>query len=386
MDLSTLSTNLRRLRVASGRSQAEVATGAGITRVAYRNIETGAAAPRVSTVMAIAKALAVDMGDLFTPVRELKGVRFRALKKMNSREQVLAEVSRWLDDYREVEQLVGDTPEFAFEPVVAAVSGLAPGRDRAMKAADQARSLVKLRDTELIRDICGLLEDHGVKVFTPDVASEGFFGLSVAGSDGGPAVVVNVWERVSVERWIFTAAHELGHLLLHLGSYQVDESVEDKEQEVEANTFASYFLMPDEPFRREWEEARGLGLVERVLKVKSIFRVSYATVLYRVSTTYPIGERVWPTFAFAYKAQFGHGLPRIEEPDGLLPEDFREGCPAPGRADEPEHLRRWGFVHDRLSRLVRKAVEEQQISLSRAAEILAVDLETMRARANSWLE
>jgi hypothetical protein len=33
-------------------------------------------------------------------------------------------------------------------------------------------------------------------------------------SDGGPAVVVNVWGRLSVERWIFTAAHELGHLMI----------------------------------------------------------------------------------------------------------------------------------------------------------------------------
>ena len=387
MDLSTLSTNLRRVRVATGRSQAEVAKVAGITRVAYRNIEAGTASPRINTVMAIAKALKVDMGDLFTPVRELKGVRFRALKKMNSREQVLAEVSRWLDDYREVEDLVGDTVGFAFEAVASEVSGMAPGSQRAKKAAEHARRLVKLGPNELIRDICGLLEDNGVKVFTPEVASEGFFGLSVAGGDdGGPAVVVNVWERVSVERWIFTAAHELGHLLLHLSSYEVDETGEDKEQEQEANSFASHFLMPDETFRKEWEEARGLGLVERVLKLKSIFRVSYATVLYRVSQTHPIGDRIWPTFAGAYKARFGHGLARIEEPDRLLPDDFRQGSPAPGRADEPEHLRRWGFVHDRLSRLVRKAVEDQNISLSRAAEILAVDVETMRARANSWLE
>lgn len=70
-------------------------------------------------------------------------------------------------------------------------------------------------------------------------------------------MVVNVWDRVSVERWIFTAAHELGHLLLHLTSYQVDESTEDKGQEVEANTFASHLLMPEETFRKEWA---GLGV------------------------------------------------------------------------------------------------------------------------------
>jgi Zn-dependent peptidase ImmA (M78 family)/transcriptional regulator with XRE-family HTH domain len=363
-----------------------VAKAAGITRVGYRNIEAGAAAPRVNTVMAIAKALGVQLGDLFTPVRELRGVRFRALKKMTSREQVLADVSRWLDDYQEVEELLGEKARFTFKPIVAELGETAPGPERAMKAAERARLLVKVRPGELIRDICGILEDHGVKVFTPNVASEGFFGLSVAASDGGPAVVVNVWDRISVERWIFTAAHELGHLLLHLASFDVDESAEDKQQESEANVFASYFLMPDAPFRKEWDEARGLDIVDRVLKLKSIFRVSYATVLYRVATTTAVGDKVWPIFAGAYKQRFGRSLVKVEEADGLAPEEFRQGSPAPGRADEPEHLRPWGFAHDRLSRLVRRAVEEERISLSRAAEILGLDLETMRARANFWLE
>jgi len=61
----------------------------------------------------------------------------------------------------------------------------------------------------------------------------------VAKDDGGPAVVVNVWERISVERWIFTAAHELGHLLLHLWRYSVDNRDENKAEEREADKFAA---------------------------------------------------------------------------------------------------------------------------------------------------
>ena len=54
-------------------------------------------------------------------------------------------------------------------------------------------------------------------------------------------------------------------------------------------------------------------------------------------------------------------------------------------ADEPEHLVSMDFVHDRLNRLVRRAVEDQQISMSRAAEILRLDLNNMRGLANSWV-
>ncbi|ADG07796.1 protein of unknown function DUF955 [Kyrpidia tusciae DSM 2912] len=65
-----------------------------------------------------------------------------------------------------------------------------------------------------------------------------------AQEDGGPAIVVNTWDRISVERRIFSAAHELGHLLLHLSVYRVEEESEVKAQENEANLFASHFLMP----------------------------------------------------------------------------------------------------------------------------------------------
>jgi len=55
-------------------------------------------------------------------------------------------------------------------------------------------------------------------------------------------------------------------------------------------------------------------------------------------------------------------------------------------ADEPNHLVPVDFVQDRLNRLVRRAVEEKEISMSRAAEILRLDLNEMRELANSWVD
>ncbi len=221
-------------------------------------------------------------------------------------------------------------------------------------------------------------------MFTPKLASEGFFGLSVAPNDGGPAVVVNVWERLSVERWIFTAAHELGHLLLHFDAYDVSKTDEDAAQEKEADTFASYFLMPETLFQKEFSEARGLPLVKLVFKLKRIFRMSWKSVLYRIASRSPDGGKLWPRFQWEYKALTGRTLGKADEPDGLTADDFR-GEPSAKIADEPEHLVEGDFVEDRLSRLVRAAVEAEEITLSRAAEILGVDIETMRQTANSWV-
>lgn len=221
-------------------------------------------------------------------------------------------------------------------------------------------------------------------MYTPVLASEGFFGLSVGVEHGGPAVVVNTWDRISVERWIFTAAHELAHVLLHLPSFDVEKSDEVDAEESEADIFASYFLMPSALFAQEWEEAAGLGFFEAVFKMKRIFRVSWKTVVYRLASQPGAPKDLWARFYAGYKRRNGQGLRATEEPRGLRPDEFTAG-PAP-RGMEPEQLSPSDFVEDRLARLVRRALTEKKISVARAAEILRVDEKTMRARANSWLK
>jgi len=202
--------------------------------------------------------------------------------------------------------------------------------------------------------------------------------------DGGPAIVVNTWDRISVERWIFSAAHELGHLILHLADYDVAVANEDREQEREANVFASYFLMPQEVFQKEWDETYGLPFVSRVLKVKRMFRVSYKTVLYRLAEGNP-KVNVWRLFQNGYRQRFGRTLGRADEPDAIRASDYHTGAPEAQRAGEPTHLVAEDFLHDRLWRLVRQGVEGGHISLSKGAEILGLSLDDMRAATRGWV-
>lgn len=382
-----LAENLRRIRVAHRVSQAELARKAGLSRMGYRKIEAGESEPRSATLLAIARVLGVRVEELLVPVRPLKRVRFRAQKKLNTREQLLADVARQLDHYELLEELVEERPANVLASLRKKVARRR-GESRAIEAAGLARKAFRLTDGDLIRDICGLLEDHGVKVLTPSVATDGFFGMSVAEEDGGPAVVVNTWERLSVERWIFTAAHELGHLLLHLNAYDVANTEEDEEQEKEADIFAGYFLMPEQTFRAELNEASGLSWYDRVFKLKRIFRVSYRTVLYRIASDLPPPRRreVWMRFNAEYKRNNnGRSLPGKVEPEGLSHDAFFRRPPDKG-AEEPERLDRHDFMPDRLARLVRKALEQDAITLSKAAEVLDLDLGAMRELANSWAD
>ncbi len=140
--------------------------------------------------------------------------------------------------------------------------------------------------------------------------------------------------------------------------------------------------MPEEAFLSEWRETSGLDLVERVLKIKSIFNVSYKVVLYRISEY--IGSSIWPRFNKAYVKKKGVSLKGSDEPEAMDPSNFRCG-PATLHSQELEPISPRYFMEDRLSRLVRIAVEEEKISLSRAAEILGYDLIKMRDIASSWV-
>lgn len=386
MDQSIIGANLRRVREAKGLSQAQLAELAGISRVAYRNIENGSATPKVSTLQNIADGLAVKLQDLIVPVRTLKKVRFRASKKMNSRDSIINEVARWLDDFNDLEKLLNNRKDYRFEELSKELSIGTSGDARAKKAAEKARDVLGLKYNEPIRDIAGLLESAGIKVYPISLASDGFFGLSVAKEEGGPAIIVNVWDRISVERWIFSAAHELGHLLLHLDTYDVDETSESEDQESEANVFASHFLMPEKAFKSEWNDTSGLPFIKRVFKVKLIFQVSYKTVLYRLSQIpgKNSGKWVWGKFQSDYKRGTGKTLRIVDEPKALHPEKFLH-APEVLRSQEPHSISPSHFVEDRLYRLVRQAIEKDKITMSRGAEILRLDLEEMRDVVSSWI-
>ena len=222
MILEILGGNLLRLRHARGLSQEKLAAAAGISRIAYMNIERRQSEPRPDTVRALAKALKVRVPELLVEAPTLKRVRFRSLKRLKRREQVLAEVGQKLRDFVELEAQLQAADQRDFDRLRAIAAEARPQGIIAVAAAMRAH--FGLSDHEPVHDICGLLEHQGIKVLSVNIATDAFLGLSVSEEDGGPAVVVNTWDRLPVEHWIFSAAHELAHLLLHLQAYQVDEA------------------------------------------------------------------------------------------------------------------------------------------------------------------
>lgn len=375
MNGGCIAANVARLRLDRQLTQEQLAERAGISRVALGKIERGAVVPRARILSDLAAALEVAIGELVTPVRALESVRFRAKAQVHGREQILAVVSKWLDGYSWLEGELNDRPAFGLEG--ASASGGTP-----TEIARAVRPAVGLLAGEPVRNISRLLDEYGVKLLLLETMRDSFFGLSVGECDGGPAVVVNTWGRISVERWIFTAAHELGHLLLHPAEYRRDETEMRAEPEREADAFASEFLMPEAAFSVEWNASSGHSLLVRVLKVKRIFRVSYMTVLRRLVETGRESADVWRAFQRQHRERFGRTLRKIEEPAAIEKSEFAWDW---RRSGEPASLSEHDFVEDRLSRLVRRALEDERISLGRAAEILGVTRDEMRKLAREWV-
>lgn len=386
-----IAANLVRLRNRLQWSKKQAAQEAGVAYRTYLKLENAETNFQLDTLRKVASGLRVKIADLLRPAPRLTSARFRATSEgLRKRDDILAQVGIWLQSYRQLEEMLGSDSSVEFvewlqnyELPDASLSA----RERGEQAARQVRAHFGLADDEPIRDICGLLSANGVKVLPYQTATDTFFGLSVGSEDGGPAVIVNVFDRISVERWIFTAAHELGHIVLHRGSFDVEEKTEEETEENEANWFASEFLMPDTLFRREWDETSGLDFVRRVFKLKRMFRVSYQTVLRRLAENRKTaGEadayrKVYELWDFSYERFFGTTINSKKfEPEALDPSGFAEVY----RANEREQLCGSDFIEEGMRKLVHEAYEQELITISKVAEYLQTSLADARELAGEW--
>lgn len=361
--MNELSINLMRLRKLNKLTQQDLANAAGISRVAYRNLEKGDANPRKGTLQALADALNVSIFELLAPQPELKSLRFRANKEMTEQERaqgelVVARSGNLLFDFNDLESMLNNRKPCKIR---SAKKSTPPE-----KAAAQVRKdlLGEHATCDCVPDICELLEHAGIKIFLFDFNVSEVFGLSIGEADGGPAIAVNTGKKISVERQIFSIAHELGHLVLHKDSYGKDSDELTEEEEREADAFAAAFLMPKEQFINEWNENRGLHWIDAVLKTKRHFKVSYQAVLHQLID-----------------------LGQAKHPDGY--KEFRQGYEERyGKElhwkEEPRPLDAFDLIEDRFATLVRDALDQELITISRAAEILGTRIEEIRERMKSW--
>ncbi|MDX1919926.1 MAG: ImmA/IrrE family metallo-endopeptidase, partial [Candidatus Caenarcaniphilales bacterium] len=92
-----------------------------------------------------------------------------------------------------------------------------------------------------IKNLTNLLESKGLIIFPLDGAADEYDGFSFWTSSGHPLVFINV--NMPADRYRFTLAHELGHLVMHSkGGLDIEN---------QANLFALHFLVPDQDIKHQ---------------------------------------------------------------------------------------------------------------------------------------
>ncbi|MCB1192785.1 MAG: ImmA/IrrE family metallo-endopeptidase [Leptospiraceae bacterium] len=355
--------NINLFRESKGFTESLLLNKIGESKSFFSDLRDGNIELNTKILINIALALDIKLEQLLRPVGNFSSLRFRSRKpneqQKAQREIHILQLSIWLENYQYIEELLNTKILYKLQDVQ---------NNNPEKTAIDARIKLGLSDVEPILDIGSLIENRaGIKLYNFKSDLENFFGLSIGLEDGEPIIAYNDNSDISVERKIFTIAHELGHLLLHKHSYHQNSVEEDEIEEKEADQFASYFLMPEKAFAKKWEESKGKSFIERVFHVKRYFKVSYKTVLQRFQ------KNGWKQNPFKL---FNRYYKQKAKKENLI-------YPLK-KKDEPYQLEEVDLMVDRLESLVRIAYEKELISNSKAAEVLELSLIDFKDRALMW--
>ena len=325
-----------------------------VTAQAIGKYERGESTPSSGVLLALAKALNVSLTYLFdTQEVSLAGVEFRTKANTTARDRanVETEVLEWIERYLQIEVIL-DLDSAQWNCPLAKPHAL-KGIAEAEKLANEVRKTWKL-GIDPIPNMTELLEEKGLKVLTIELPQRvsGFTCMvqRPKGQAALPVIVVN--NRFSLERRRLTLGHELAHRLIDT------DSLDDKAEEKAANLFAGAFLMPAEHLLREVGKHRNAFGYKEIIDLKRIYRVSGAALLMRLRQLDVISES---TLIYAYQT-IARGW-RTQEPEPL------EGKNEIGQRERAR----------RFDRLCYRALAEELISLSKAAELLRIPVEQVEA-------
>lgn len=226
--------NPSRLTVArkrQGMTIVELASELDLDRRSLTAFEAGEYSPSEETLRTIATKLDFPIAFFFGPTIEepsADSASFRALTKMKAahRDMALAQgalaihLNDWLEKKFELPK--PDLPDLSTEtsPEAAAVS---------------LRRYWRIGELS-VRNMIHLLEAKGCRIFSLAILAREVDAFSLW-MHGTPFIFLNT--QKNGERSRFDAAHELGHLVLHKSG-----APQGRGAELEANAFASAFLMP----------------------------------------------------------------------------------------------------------------------------------------------
>ncbi len=347
---------LTQARRARRMSKTELHDAVGVSAAAIGQYERGEVKPRSDTVAALARELHVPPG-FFAHGRprvqvEIAEASFRRLRSTTVAQQQQA--TAYVEQVWELSCYLEDSVEF---PPVDLPDWASPDSDEVpdpITAASLMRKHWNL-GLEPIQHLVYQLEQHGILTVLFSMNQDGHaddksridaFSTTVLPR---PVIVLTPDKANDVMRHRFSAAHELGHVVLHHGRQGTDS-----EMERQANMFAAEFLTPRDVIGKQLP--RRINFT-RLGELSQLWGVSVDSLLYRSKELEIVSES---TQRRAYITL--HSLPRRSQPiwnyPGERPELLKSaiellnevGASLAQIADDlqmtPQHIRRLADIDD----------------------------------------
>lgn len=330
--------NIKYYRLLRNMSLQDLADRVGLNKMAISNYENGKREPRLEICQKIAGVLDVSLSNLISQYGNNLAIKHGAFRKKarlskEKTELVYKQEDNYLGRLFDVASFIGDA-SLPPQPII-----IPETVTSAEKAGQHLRSILGLPDNGPVGNITAILENKGYIICPINVLSEGFSGHS-GSVNGRPYIAVNV--NMPTERQRFTLIHELSHLVFLFTENQDEERVVDE--------ITGAFLLPKDDIKRELGPKRH-DIRGDLRIIQQEYSISMASIVMRAHQTGIITE---DTYKLTMKWLSANGL-RKDEKSGIPPEE--------------SHL---------LEQLTRRAVDEEQIGLSKAAEILGKSLTETR--------
>lgn len=245
---------LEQARLSRGLNKTELGKLIGVSQQMVSKYESGKSIPSEPVFTLLTEKLNFPLGFFFKPVKEKNEERTVFYRKQSSatlkQRDSRSVRNDWVEEIIDyLEQIIKfpdvNLPYFEKKP-----KGVAWEPEEIEQLAMKVREFWGL-GLGPISNMVMLLEQNGVIVCQQHTSSNTIDGYSF--NDERPIIIL-ISNGKSAVRSRFSAAHELGHLLMHAGVYNNDDLVFKsihEQTELEANQFASAFLMPIDSFGQE---------------------------------------------------------------------------------------------------------------------------------------
>lgn len=228
---------LTQARVLAELTKTELADAIRVSAAAVGQYEAGVTAPRPELLPLLARELKVPVAFFATgrPLGRLDAANahFRSLRSTRAKDRAKAATH-----VEQVWELA-----YALEKRIRLPEVNLPEVREGTSPTDAAQILRQAWGISPgpLAHLVATIEAHGIIVTLIEFTNEAITRVSAYSTDalGRPIIVVTPERAVSIYRYRFTCAHELGHLLLHLNPLPGD-----RQQEREADEFAAELLTP----------------------------------------------------------------------------------------------------------------------------------------------